>query len=356
MGSQTRILLGIAIGAVAGLAVNLLGPLMSPDATATVAWVVENLAQPLGQLFLRLLFMLVVPLLFAAVVMGVCELDLKNLGRMGARMLGYTVVVSVVASGIGLLLVNVLGPGRDLPPEVMEIARSSKAPMAAAAPTDTSPAALLVGMVPDNPIKAAANGDMIGLIVFSLIFGAALSATATPAAGRLRETIQGLYDALMTLIGWVLALAPVGVGALLFALMAKLGLEALGAVAAYVGVVLLGLGLHMFGVYSLLLRTVSGVSPLWFFRNVRVAMVTAFSTSSSAATLPTALKVAEEDLKLPRAVSRFVLTAGSAMNQNGTALFEGVTVLFLAQVFKVELSLAQQGLVMGVCVLAGIGM
>jgi DAACS family dicarboxylate/amino acid:cation (Na+ or H+) symporter len=119
--------------------------------------------------------------------------------------------------------------------------------------------------------------------------------------------------------------------------------------------VLLGLGLHMFVVYSLSVRFLGGRNPLGFFRDSRLAILTAFSTSSSSATLPTALKVAEENLRLPRHVSRFVLTAGSAMNQNGTALFEGVTVLFLSQVYGVPLSLQEQAVVMFICVLAGIG-
>jgi dicarboxylate/amino acid:cation (Na+ or H+) symporter, DAACS family len=355
MSAQGRILIGIGIGVGVGLAANLLGPAMGPEFQQAVAWSVEKVAQPIGQLFLRLLFMLVVPLLFAALVMGVCELDLKQMGRLGMRMLGYTVTVSSIAVLIGLLLVNVFAPGKGMSDEVRALAAASKAPQAAAAPTDASPVAILVNMVPDNPFKAAATGDMLGVIVFALFFGAALSAVRTDGALQLRAAIQGLYDVLMRLIDWVLKLAPLGVGVLLYAMMARLGLPILMQLAGFVGVVLLGLGLHMFGVYSVLLRTVSGMSPWHFFKEVRLAMVTAFSTASSNATLPTALKVAEENLKLPRHSSRFVLTAGSAMNQNGTALYEGVTVLFIAQLFGVDLSLAQQALVMLVCVLAGIG-
>jgi DAACS family dicarboxylate/amino acid:cation (Na+ or H+) symporter len=360
MSPQRRILVSIAVGVGAGLAANLLGPSLGAPFVGAVGWTVEQVAQPVGQLFLRLLFLLVVPLLFAALVMGVCELDLKQMGRLGVRMLGYTVLVSGLAVVLGLVLVNVLQPGRGLGPEVRRLAESggAGAPAAAPAPEEgqgTGAASLLVQMVPDNPVKAAAEGDMLGLIVFSLLFGAALSVTRTPGAARLREGVQGLYDVLMRLIDWVLKLAPVGVGALLFAMTAKLGLPILAQLAAYVGVVVLGLALHMFGVYSLLLATLGGMSPLRFFRDTRLAAVTAFSTASSSATLPTALKVAEENLGLPPHASRFVLTAGSAMNQNGTALFEGVTVLFLAQLFEVDLSLGQQVLVMAVCILAGVG-
>jgi DAACS family dicarboxylate/amino acid:cation (Na+ or H+) symporter len=210
-------------------------------------------------------------------------------------------------------------------------------------------------MIPDNPVKAAANGDMLGVILFALVFGMGLSLTRTDSARRLQSAVEGVYDVMRTLIDWVLKLAPLGIGALLFAMTARLGIGLLGQLLAYVGVVLLALALHLVVVYPLVLKVFGGRSPIAFFRDVRLAMTTAFATSSSSATLPTALKVAEENLRLPSHVSRFVLTAGSAMNQNGTALFEGVTVLFLAQLFGVSLSLGDQALVMGICILAGIG-
>ena len=159
----------------------------------------------------------------------------------------------------------------------------------------------------------------------------------------------------MRLIGLVIACAPVGVAALLFNLTAQLGYEILQQLAIYVIVVLLALAIHQFVVYSLAVKLLGGMSPLAFFKGIQEAMVTAFSTSSSNATLPTALRVAEEKLHLPPSASRFVLTIGATMNQNGTALFEGVTVLFLAQFYGIELSLAQQAMVVGICILGGIG-
>jgi DAACS family dicarboxylate/amino acid:cation (Na+ or H+) symporter len=350
MKQHQKMLLGIIIGTVAGLAANTLA-----GGSPWLNWVVTNVTGLLGQIFLRLLLMLVVPLLFSALVMGVCELDLKQLGRLGLRTLGYTVVVSSIAVFIGLLLVNTFEPGVGLSDEARAMAAGGTAVKAAPAPSDTSVASLLANMVPDNVLKAAVGNDMIALIVFSLIFGLGVAVTPTEGARRLREVIQGLYDVMMRLIDGVLKLAPFGVGALLFTMTARLGFGILAQVAAYVGVVLLALGLHMFVVYSLSVRFLGGRNPLTFFRDCRLAIVTAFSTASSSATLPTALKVAEENLKLPRHVARFVLTAGSAMNQNGTALFEGVTVLFLAQVFGVQLSLPDQAVVMFICILAGIG-
>ncbi|MDY7225610.1 dicarboxylate/amino acid:cation symporter [Hyalangium rubrum] len=351
MKAHQKMLVGIVLGTVAGLLAHWLA-----GDSAWLSWTVTNITQPVGRIFIRLLLMLVVPLLFSALVMGVCELDLKQLGRLGAKTFGYTVVLSAISVLLGLVLVNVLQPGAGFSQEAIAAARSNPSALKSApTPSNTSPAALIVSMVPDNPIRTAADGDMIGLIVFALIFGAGLAVTQTPAALKLREVLQGLYDVMMRLIEGVLKLAPIGVAALLFSVMAQLGVEVLGSILSYVAVVLLALGLHMFGVYSLAIRFLGGRNPISFFRDVRLAMVTAFSTASSSASLPTALKVAEENLKLPRHVSRFVLTAGSAMNQNGTALFEGVTVLFIAQVYGVPLSLGDQAVIMFICVLAGIG-
>lgn len=351
MKAHQKMLVGILAGTVAGLVAHA----VAGDSDWLTS-VVTNFTQPVGRIFIRLLLMLVVPLLFAALVMGVCELDLKQIGRLGLKTLVYTVVFSSVAVLLGLLLVNTLQPGAGFSEEARAAATKNTAAMKAApTPGSTSPASLIVNMVPDNPIRTAADGDMIGLILFSLIFGTGLALTQTPGTQRLREVIQGLYDVMMRLIDGVLRLAPYGVAALLFSVMAQMGVEVLRQILSYVAVVLLALGLHMFGVYSLSVRFLGGRNPVGFFRDIRLAMATAFSTASSSATLPTALKVAEENLRLPRHVSRFVLTAGAAMNQNGTALFEGVTVLFLAQVYGVPLSLGDQATIMFICVLAGIG-
>ncbi|WP_437300598.1 dicarboxylate/amino acid:cation symporter [Sorangium sp. So ce426] len=349
MSSHRTMLLGVAVGAAGGLTANAVAA-----GHPALTWIVDHITYPVGQIFLRLLFMLVLPILFSALVMGVCELDLKHVGRLGLRTLGYTAVVSSIAVLIGLVLVNLIRPGDGLPEAVRGLAHGGGI-KAATAPADTSPVGMIIAMVPDNIFKAAAGGDVLAVITFSLLFGIALSLTQTGAAARLRECIQGLLDVSMRLIEGVLRFAAIGVGALLFTITSRMGIGIMQQLAAYVLTVLLGLGLHMFVVYSLSVRFLGGMSPVAFFRGSRTAIVTAFSTASSNATLPTALKVAEEELKLPPSVARFVLTAGAAMNQNGTALFEGVTVLFLAQVYGVSLSFGQQATVMLISVLGGIG-
>ncbi|MDX2022576.1 MAG: dicarboxylate/amino acid:cation symporter [Deltaproteobacteria bacterium] len=344
-----QMIIALLVGTLSGLLVNAL----AADA-AWVTWVVNNVSTVIGQLFIRLLFVLVVPLLFSALVMGIAELDLKDLGKLGGRTLAYTVVVSIIAVSVGLVLVNVLQPGAGADPNIRTMAGASGI-KAAPQPMDTSAAGVILSMVPENAVKAAANGDMIGIIVVAFIFGIALTRTRTAAARQLQGVMEGIYDVTMTCINGVMRLAPIGVGALLFSMTARVGGGPLKQVVAYVGVVMLGLAFHCFVVYSILLRTVGRTNPITFFRGARLAMITAFSTASSTATLPTALLVAEHQLKIPRGVSRFVLTVGATMNQNGTALFEGVTVLFLAQLYGVQLAFGQQALVMFICVLAGIG-
>jgi Na+/H+-dicarboxylate symporter len=351
---RTGMLWGALVGAVAGLVAQLL----LGDSTALEAFI-RYVTQPIGQVFLRLLFMLVVPLILSALALGVAGLgDLKSLGRVGLKTLAYTVVVSGISVVLGLAAVNLFRPGEGTSPEVLARLAEGAAERAAAITTAEPPATgleLLVEIVPDNPFRAAAEGQMLAVIFFALMLGIGLTLTPTPGAARFLEVLEGLFDVSMRLLELVLLTAPIGVAALLFNLTAELGLEIVAALGRYVAVVLLALAVHQFGVYSLAVSLLGRMSPRRFFRGVQPAMVTAFSTASSNATLPTALRVAEENLRLPEQVSRFVLTVGATANQNGTALFEGVTVLFLAQFYGVPLTLADQGLVMMVCILGGIG-
>jgi len=341
-----KILIALVAGALLGLLANTFAP-----GANWLALLVRYVTEPVGKIFVRLLIMLVVPIVFSALVVGVCELELRDVGRLGLKTLAYTIVVSVIAVLIGIGLVNLFEPGRGVPVDFRDEALAMKA---APLPEQTSLVALVVALVPDNPVRAAAEGDMLAFIVFSLVFGVGLAQAKSEPALRLREAIQGLFDVMMRVIHGVLKLAPLGVGALLFTMTARTGLDVIGRLAAYVGVVVLGLTPHTLVVYSFSVRVLGGMPVGRFFRDARLAMATAFSTASSSATLPTALEVADQ-MGLPRRVSRFVLTAGATMNQNGTALFEGVTVLFLAQAYAVPLSLSQQAVVMGICVLAGIG-
>lgn len=352
---HTRILIGGLLGALLGLAAHFLVAEANPAMEFAV-----RAAQVVGQIFLRLLFMLVVPLIVSALTLGVAEMgDPRELGRVGLKTLAYTVIVSAIAVLIGVGLVNALKPGEGISPELRARLSAQAAERAATVTAAKEPPKsgldLLIQIVPTNPVKAAADGDMLGLMFFSLMLGIGLAIVKTPATARFGEALQGLYDVTMQLIGMVISVAPIGVAALLFNLTATFGWEVLGQLARYVGVVVLALLIHQFVVYSLAVRFLGGMSPIVFFRGIEAAMITAFSTASSNATLPTAIRVAEENLHLPTRISRFVLTVGSTMNQNGTALFEGVTVLFLAQFYGIPLTIGQQLLVVMICILGGIG-
>ena len=350
----------MAIGFIAGLLLGLVAHYAGGADAPWVQTLTEWVTQPIGTLFLRLIFMLVLPLLFSALVVGVAEMgDVRSLGRIGWKTLGYTVLVSGIAVALGLVLVNWLQPGAGVDPAVAQqlLAEGSERAQAIVSGSRDQPQGLqmLLSIVPDNVVGAAAANSILGVMFFALMLGIGLVLTKSPSSRVLLRGIEGLFEVSMVLIGLVIRLAPYAVFCFMFNLAALFGWDLLARLGAYVGVVLLALAIHMFGVYSLALRFLGKTSPLRFFRGIQEAMVMAFSTASSNATLPTSLHVANVELGLPNKVSRFVLTVGATANQNGTALFEGVTVLFLAQFFGVDLSLAQQATVMFVCILGGIG-
>lgn len=368
---HTKILIGLLIGGATGLIANFLSSRWGADANGNgladwletiVYWV-----EPIGRIFLRLMFMAVLPLVFSALSLAVVDIgDLRHLGRMGLRTLGYTALLSGTAVLIGLTLVNVVKPGRSLPPELRnriikqeEAAAEKKVRQAEQAKSirDT-----IVDLIPENPLQemvgaldgSSKGNGMLAVMVFSLILGVAISVQPEKCNG-LTSWLQGLNVVSMTIIEFAMRLAPLGAGCLVFTVTAQLGFPILTTLAWFVGTCIAGLALHLFGTYSLVLAVLAKKNPRVFYRNVREAMLVAFGTSSSNATLPTAIKVAINDLQLPPRVANFVLTVGATGNQNGTALFEGFVVLFLAQVMGVDLSVSQQTTVVLMSVLAGIG-
>lgn len=352
----------IAIGFVAGLVIGLV---VHYGVGADAAWVqavTRYATQPFSTLFLSLIFMLIVPLLFSALVVGVSEMgDVRSLGRIGWRTLVYTVLMSGIAVLLGLVLVGVFKPGAGVDPVLAQQLLTEGAERAEAIVRDSQTQAsginMLLSIVPQNVVRAASdNGTILALMFFSMMFGIGIVLSpATPGIAMLKRGIEGLFEVSMTLIGLVIRLAPYAVFCFMFNLAVLFGWDLLIRLGAYVLVVVGALAIHMFVIYPAALKVLGGYSPARFFRGIQEAMLMAFSTASSNATLPTALRVADEKLGLPRHVSRFVLTIGATANQNGTALFEGVTVIFLAQFFGVDLSLTQQFMVMLVCILGGIG-
>lgn len=353
---HVKVLIGFLLGGIIGLLVNQFGLDQSPFVEGFTAY----LANPFGQIFLNLLFMLVIPLMFSALVLGVAELgDIASLGRLGWKTLLYTATVTGIAVGIGLLMVNLIQPGQHLDPQLVEQAMAQyagKASDIASKGQELDFVSLLINIVPHNVIAAATDDKQkLGVVFFALMFGIGLVMTPTPATAMFKQALQGLFEICMKLIGMVIKLAPYAVACFTFTLCATLGWDVIKGLSYFVVTVLLALALHMFVVLPAWVRVMGGMSPLAFFRGSQEAMLTAFATASSSATLPVTLRVAEENLRLPRKVSRFVLTVGASANHHGTALFEGVTVLFLAQVSGLHLPLTQQLMVLGLCILGGIG-
>jgi DAACS family dicarboxylate/amino acid:cation (Na+ or H+) symporter len=361
---HTQILLGMAVGIVAGTMTRIL-PIPEALLAQMVQWV-----RPVGDLFLRMLFMMVIPLVMSALILGVAELgDIKRIGRIGLRTLLYTLFASGISVLVGVGVFNVFRPGRDLDPATREALVAQFADQSAkmqttleSLPTRT-PGEMLINLVPKNPLEdmvrafdsSYQGGGLLAVMTFAVIMGLALSVSDPEKVKPVKAFLEGVYEMVMHGIGFGMRLAPYGVAALLFSLIASMGFAILGTLLNYVLVVLLALALQQFGVYSLILSTLGKYSPRLFFKHMREVMLTAFSTSSSNATLPTAIRISSEKLGLPKQISHFVLTVGSTANQNGTALFEGITVLFLAQCFGVTLDLGQQVLVVMLSILAGVG-
>lgn len=346
-------------GFAAGLILGLLAYSLTPGG-AWIDWTTRNVTGPIGQVFLRLLFMLVIPLLVSALVIGVAEMgEIRTLKRVGVRTLIYTIAVSSIAVAISLAVVNLLQPGVGLPPGAAQemLAHSgggAKAIVERAGEAKTGIDAI-VAIVPSNFIQAMSENDVLAVMFFALMFGIGFLLAPPEKTHTLKAGFDGMFEISMRLISLVIRMAPLAIFCFMFNLAAQFGWDLILRLSAYVGVVLLALALQMFGVFPLLLATLGRKNPAAFFRETREPLVMAFATASSNATLPTSLRAAEERLKLPPTIARFVLTIGATANQNGTAMFEGVTVLFLAQFFGVHLDLSQQLVVMLICILGGIG-
>lgn len=330
--------------------------------------IATDVADPVGRVFLRLVFMVVIPLVFSALTLGVYGIgDVRRLGRVGLRTLCFTLAFSVSAVAIGVGLVNLLEPGNSLAPDQKDALRlqyqRNSAEIVAKVRQAKSLRDTLLDIIPENPFQemvgaldgSSKGNGMLAVMFFSLIFGVGLTTVRPERAAGLVSWLEGVFDVAMAIIGFAMRLAPYAVGCLVFALTARLGVEILKTLAWFVLTVMIGLSLHLVFVYSLALRVFGGMRPAQFFRGTAEAMLTAFATSSSNATLPAAMRVAQDQLRLPRDISNFVLTVGATGNQNGTALYEGIVVLFLAQVFGVDLSLSQQVLVVFMSILAGVG-
>jgi len=363
--SHNKILLGLGLGAVAGIAANALTQ-DSAQAKALLDNAIDSVAHPIGQIFLRLLFVVVMPLVFASIVVGVASLgDLGRLGKMGAKTLLFFVITSGVSAVLGIAAMATVKPGAGFGAEtVAELQRKYAGDVASyASEAGANRTSDLLGQVnqildmflPRNMLKATVEMQMIPVIVFALLVGAALTRVESRKRESLSTWMEALSDAMVEIVGFAMKLAPYAVFCLIFGVTARFGLGLLQKLGLYVLLILICYVIQICVLYPVLLVTLARRNPWRFLRDAVPLMVTAFSTSSSSATLSTSLRVARENLGIRPQVAGFVLPLGATMNMNGTALFEGAVVLFVAQIFGIELSLPAQFTVVGMCILTAIG-
>ena len=337
------IILAVAAGWLGGMEAQLLG-LRLHDVYAF-----------LGDLFLNALKMLIVPLVVSAIISGVASIgDGPGLGRMGGKALGYYLFTSLFAILAGLLFVNFIQPGMMAaitPPTAAQGAISA----AVEGRGMGDLAAILQRFFPPNIVQAAAEGQMLGLITFSLLFGIFMTRIEKGPADVLRAFWQGVFEVMMRITDLVLWFAPIGVFGLVAKVVAESGLAAFAPLAAFMLTVVLALAFHMLVTLPLILRFVGGVSPLRHYRAMFPALLTAFSTASSSATVPVTMECVEKRAGVSNRTASFVLPLGATVNMDGTALYEGVVVLFIAQLYGVDLSLFQQLTVLLLALMTSIG-
>ena len=327
---------------IAMIAGALTGLVFGESAASAFGWI--------GDLFMKLLRMIIVPLVVTSIISGVASVGGgKALGRLFSKTLGYYVLSSLLAVMVGLMMVNLIRPGVGA--NMTGTAQGDLPELE----TATSPIQLLLDIVPKNVIEAAASADMLALIFFCIVFGAAI--TTLPA--RTRAIVTDLFDALfhtmMRLTSGIIVFLPIGVFALITKMVATTGFDAFKPLALYAATIGIGLTLHFFVTLPILLIVLGRIAPRIHFANMREPLLIAFSTSSSGATLPVTLNTVEKKVGVSNKVASFVLPMGATVNMDGTAVFECVGALFIAQVLGFDLTMMQQGVVVITALLASIG-
>ncbi|HPR87925.1 MAG TPA: dicarboxylate/amino acid:cation symporter [bacterium] len=358
---HSKILISLVFGILLGIAANLAGA-RNPEVAAFVNEVViKYVTGPLGRIFLNLLFMTVVPLVFSTLTVGVTNLgDLRRLGRIGMKTFAMFMLLTTLSTILGMSSVSLLKPGEGFDQATQTrlletyrgeiLQRSDSFKDKGGFGVDT-----FINIIPRNPLAAMVNMDMLAVIFFALVFGAALTLVRSDKTHLVTGALEVTSEAMIKIVGFAMSLAPIAVPALIFNVVARFGMDLLEKLLYFVLITFGGYLIFLFGIYTLLLLFVCRVRPLEFFRRIIPIMVTAFSTSSSNATLPTTLKESEEKLGIPADIAGFVLPLGATMNMNGTALYEGVTVLFLAQVFGISLGVGSMLIVVILSVLMAVG-
>ncbi|TBR39874.1 MULTISPECIES: dicarboxylate/amino acid:cation symporter [Dyella] len=362
----SRILWGLALGVIAAVITLAIGQ-FHPATLKAMQAVSTAVFDPLGQIFLRMLFFVVIPLVFASLASGVVQLgNLERLGPLAGRTFFLFFANMAIAVVIGLVMMNLLQPGHHLDPAskaqlmqeygggaALAVERQHEQP-------SMSFATIVEMFMPRNLFGAfvgnsrAALGDVLPLILFAIFVGAAGLQLSEEKRKKLQSGLDLISEVMTGIVGFALRLAPIAVPAMIYSVIVKVGVDILLTLAVFVLGCAVALGIHLFGTMSIWLRFLAGRSPLAYFRQIRPLLVTAFSTSSSSASLPASLAIARDELKLSPSTAGFVLPIGATMNMSGTALFEGCVVLFVAQAFGVDLNLGQQCVLMLLSVLSAV--
>lgn len=317
----------------------------------------------LGQMFLNALKMLIVPLVLSSIICGVANIgDNDNLGRLGAKTMGFYAFSSTIAILTGLVLVNLFKPGMidgESAGNLLNLTNSSNELDALVDKVEGRTvgdiAEVFLRMVPTNIVDAAANGQMLGLIFFGILFGYFMTKIPSQNFSNLKLFWEGVFNVMMHITLWVMKFAPIGVFALITKILLTTGFEAFKPLLVFFFTVLIALMIHMLFTLSLVLRFVAKVNPLKFFKAMTPVILTAFSTASSSATLPLTMRTVEDDVGVSSQTSSFVLPLGATINMDGTALYECVAAMFIAQAYGLELSFMQQFLIVFTALITSIG-
>ena len=345
-----KILIGLVVGSIAGVIFNLGG--------YEDFWI-SDVCTFIGDVFLRGLRFVAVPIVLFSLIVGAGGLgDIKKLGGIGVRTFGLYLCTTAIAITIGLVFANLLSPGSNLAPEIQEklIAQSQQEVHqkieAAQAPSFSQ---TLLNIIPTNPFAALAEGKMLQVVFFALSIGVGLNLLPKEKSSTILNFCDAMSDVFIKIVLLFMRLAPYAVAALIFNVFSSLGLDVLAVLLRYCFVVLAGLGIMIFGVYLLLVRSIAKIPAKTFFVSIAPAQLLAFSSASSSATMPVTLQCVQENLQVSEEVSSFVIPLGATVNMDGTALYQGVAAVFIAQLYGIDLSFADQLTIVLTATLASIG-
>lgn len=339
-----KVLIGMALGIVVGLAINFSG--MNAEGAVVNTWLVEGLFHIVGKMFVNSLKMLVVPLVLFSLISGVCGIgNLRQLGRVGSKSFALYMMTTAIAIATALLVAGVVAPGKGMNAETTASFAGREAPPLTQ---------VLIDIIPGNPIAALANGEMLQVIFFAILMGVSILMVGKKAQPII-DSVERMNEVMMKMVDIVMSVAPYAVFCLIAYSVASLGLELLGQLLGYVLVLVGVLLFHLFVTLMITLKLFSGLSPVTFLRKMRNVQVFAFSTASSNATIPVTLRTVTERLGAGNSVASFTIPFGATINMDGTAIMQGVATVFIANVYNIDLSIADYLMVIFMAVLASIG-